>query len=249
VQHIFEGEVTMPGTRLSRSYAWMANLPLLMHAKSLLAIRRRLACLLLACLHMVTLAVTTTPLAIAQSDQAPIIDSVTGSGQGTHGDRQVFSAMVSDDQSLMAVNLLYRFDALSDYQKIEMQPIAGTNLYSASIDTAGTGATLIQYFFEAIDESGNRSLSGFAFDPLERELVAAPSAEVAATPPATAVAQAESSEAAASSGGLSTGRKVLYGVLGVLVVGALIAGSSDSSGGDGRIPIDVTVQNPPTGGN
>ena len=160
--------------------------------------------------------------------------------RGTAGDTQVVSAGITDDVDVESVTLHYRLDPEGPYTSVPMAPLAATDIHSASVETAGTGAEVLQYYIEARDGAGNRSIRGFAFDPLERRLVE-PGA------PALAEAPAEAPEP-----GLSTGQKVLYGVLGVIAVGALAAAAGGSSGGgdDPRadepggngIPVNVTVE-------
>ena len=161
--------------------------------------------------------------------------------RGTAGDTQVVSAGITDDVDVESVTLHYRLDPEGPYTSVPMEPLAATDIHSASVQTAGTGAEVLQYYIEARDGAGNRSIRGFAFDPLERRLVESD---------APALAEAPSAEVPEP--GLSTGQKVLYGVLGVIAVGALAAAAGGSSGGgDGPradepggndIPLNVTVE-------
>jgi len=121
-----------------------------------------------------------------------------------------------------------------------MNALGSTDIHTVSIETEGTGATLIEYYIEARDESGNRSIRGFAFDPLERQLVAG----AGQAPPPVATSPVEAPPPAT---GMSTGRKVLYGVLGLVVVGALAAAASgsDSGGSDDNDNVPVVITIPP----
>ena len=157
--------------------------------------------------------------------------------RGVRGDTQVVSAGITDDVDVDSVTLHYRLNPDAVYESVPMRPLTGTSIYSASVETAATGAEVLQYYVEARDAAGNRSIRGFAFDPLERRLV---------DPAAPAVA-AEAVEVPET--GLTTRQKVLYGVLGVIAVGAIAAAAGGSSGGGDRpladdpngIPVTIVV--------
>lgn len=159
--------------------------------------------------------------------------------EGRRGDTQVFSANVSDDSAIESVTLRYRLESGEPYASLPMKPLGGTNIYTASIAGADADAESIQYYIEAIDAVGNRSIEGFAFDPLERVL---------RTPGVPIAGPAPESEGPAS--GLTTTQKILYGVLGVVVVGAIAAAAGGGGGGSGGgqplgdetdVPVTVVV--------
>ncbi len=151
--------------------------------------------------------------------------------EGLKGDSQVFSATVSDDREVADVLLHYRLDDESIYQNRTMAPIGSTGIFTTTLKIDDT-VDVIQYYIEATDKAGNRTLQGFAFDPIERQLV---ERQV----PAAQLAREEEEPVQ----GLSTGRKILYGVLGLVVVGALAsaAGGSDSGGSSATVPVTITV--------
>lgn len=159
--------------------------------------------------------------------------------EGVRGETQVFSAIVTDEVGIDRVSLHYRLGDTDPYTTVPMQPLVGTDIFTASVETAGTDESVLQYYIEARDGAGNRSIQGFAFDPIERALVDE-SQTLAAAPVPVEAPEAES---------MSTGRKVLYGVLGVLAVGALAAaaGGGDSDGDNPRgddpnnAPLDIIV--------
>ncbi|MGQ7844077.1 hypothetical protein ACUNV4_06360 [Granulosicoccus sp. 3-233] len=163
-------------------------------------------------------------------DSSPPVIESRAVEQGFKGETQVFTATVTDDRGVAAVFLHYRLDGESVYQDRRMEPLGSTGIYSTSL-TTDSDVDVIQYYIEATDLAENRTLQGFAFDPIERELVER----------ALPVADAPAAEAPAP--GMSTGRKVLYGVLGLVVVGALAsaAGGSGSSGGTSDQNVDVTI--------
>ena len=192
------------------------------------------------------------PNAFAQTGEAgdtdPPLIEFEPVERGVRGDTQVVSAGITDDVAVDSATLHYRLDADAPYRSLAMEPLRGTSIYSASVETADTGAEVLQYYVEARDAAGNRSIRGFAFDPLERALVEGDAPAVAAE------------SAAAPEPGLSTRQKVLYGVLGVIAVGAIAAAAGGSSGGgdpargddpggagDGPgtgIPVNITVEVP-----
>lgn len=158
----------------------------------------------------------------------PVIDS-RAVEMGIKGENQVFTATVTDDKGVVSVILHYRLDAESLYQDRRMEPIGTTGIYSTTVATDST-VDAIQYYIEAIDAAENRTLQGFAFDPMERQL----------SERTVPVAQTPAVEAPEP--GLSTGRKILYGVLGLVVVGALAsAGGGGGSSGSTDEPVDVTI--------
>ncbi len=207
---------------------------------------RRLLSISIAVLHvLITCMLAVSVPASAQSaDSDPPVIEFERIEQGVLGDTQVFSATVVDDREVSEVMLHYRFGDQDAYQSIEMIALAGTSIHSASVSTSEESNPVMQYYLEARDSAGNRSIQGFAFDPLERLLFTA-NDPVASDPmpvPATAPVAAA---------GMSNGRKVFYGVLGVIAVGALAAaaggGSDDGGGGNpasddpGRVPLVITV--------
>ena len=117
-----------------------------------------------------------------------------------------------------------------------MSLLGDSGIYTVKLESAELPdqANLIQYYLEATDIVGNRALQGFAFDPLERLLV---SESVAAVPPA--------SEPFVS-GSLSLTRKVIYGAVGLLLVGVLAAASGGGgSGSSAGVPVTVVVDQLP----
>ncbi len=155
--------------------------------------------------------------------------------QGARGDSQVFSATVTDNELIVSVMLHYRFGDSMPYEAIEMSSLSNTSIFTASLETSDEQSDVIQYYVEAVDGAGNRAIQGFAFDPFTRNLVAA--AVVANVDPEPALVPS-----------ISRNRKILYGVLGLIVVGALASASSDSGasgnnrGSEGpNVPLTVVV--------
>jgi len=181
-------------------------------------------------------AVVPIPVWAQSIDAEPPLVDFQPVGEGVRGDSQVFTATVSDNKGVVSVVLHFRFDSDSLYQTREMQALGSTDIYTTTLESndADEAVNSIQYYIEAADAAGNRTLEGFAFDPIERLLVDRP----------LAINEQNSATAADSKSipavGMSTGRKVLYGLLGVIVVGAL-ASSSSGGGASSQPGVDVTV--------
>ena len=191
--------------------------------------KRPLALALAACQIILGLTSAVPGPVMAQAiDSEPPQVTFDRLGEGVRDDTQVVSATVTDNVAVESVVLHYRFDNEASYRTIPMSRLASTDIYSASVEPS-SGDELMLYYLETRDSSGNRTLEGFSFDPIERVLVAA---NVVAT-----TADAPSGTA------ISTRSKILYGVLGLVVVGALAAAAGGSSGGggggDGNVPVTV----------
>jgi len=184
---------------------------------------------LMAAIQVLFLLVATPPAFAQEVDREAPVVTFEPLEQGRRGDTQVFSANVSDEVGVEAVRLFYRFDIEGVYRAVPMELLAETSIYSASIDGIDRDVEVIQYYIEARDASGNRTVEGFAFDPLERVLLDNVELADGASPAGGAVVADEQPIET----GMSTGRKVLYGVLGIVAIGALasLAGGSDGGGG------------------
>jgi len=192
-------------------------------------IARRASLAGLAALHLLMTLVLTVPVAQAQDN-----DSVSPRivfeplGESRRGSKQVFTATVTDDVGVERVVLHHRSAGAERYDAVAMAPLGGTGIYTASITSPAASVEAIEFYIEARDLAGNRSIEGFAFDPLERRLVdASPIAGNTASP---------TTEGPTASG-MSTSRKVLYGVLGVLAIGAIAAAAGGGGGGDSGAPL------------
>lgn len=149
------------------------------------------------------------------------------------GIRQSFFATVVDDDELDSVSLYYRFQSDPAYSTIPMNRVSYSSTYIAHVPTKTTSDRNIEYYIQARDKAGNRTVRGYAFNPLVREIN---------LPDATPVATVAEPNGA-TSGTTGRGRTVLYVVLGVLTLG-LIAGSL---GGDETVEQPVTSEACPDG--
>jgi len=143
--------------------------------------------------------------------------------------RQTFVATVVDDSELDTVMFFYRFAGETNFTRSLMAPLSFSSTYTAQIPTDPNQATAIEYYIEARDVSGNRTVRGYAFNPLVREIepVQANTADV------TPVVDEKAAES--SSRRFPT---VVYVVAGVVLLG-LLAGLSSSSGGETGPPPSI----------
>lgn len=190
--------------------------------------------------HLIFSVLVVAPgLAHAQvTDSEPPLIDLEVVAEGVRGETQVFSAEVTDDNQVSSMTLHYRFGNDSAYEAVPMSVIDGTSIYTASIDTNNTTASTIQYYMEAKDAGGNRTVQGFAFDPFERSLIDEQFAAVdtAGSEPIVPVVPPSK----------LTTRNIAFGVLGLLVLGGLAsAASGGSSGGnttgDGEVELVILV--------
>ena len=136
------------------------------------------------------------------------------------GIRQSFFASVVDDNELDSVSLYYRFQNDPAYSSVLMQRVSYSSTYVVHIPTDAASDRDIEYYIQARDKAGNRTVRGYAFNPLLRTINLAETTPVASTPePATGAVDS------------SSGKKktVLYVVLGVLALG--LAASAAGGGG------------------
>lgn len=208
-----------------------------------LYLRRGIAILLASCQIMLSCVVVGLTPAYAQTlDTEPPkvgIDTVT---EASRNDSQVFTITATDNQSIAFIHLHYRLSPNANYQKGTMTRVGETDLYSFTIPAASLSSAVdsVQYYIEAKDDAGNRTLQGFSFDPLERTLLDSPATL------ASSNAQADASSTSLL-GSLSTTQKVVIGVVGLVVVGALVsaAGGSSDDGGTGVPTVPVTIISQP----
>ena len=168
--------------------------------------------------------------AYAQSDpidvEPPLIEHTMNDAVEA-AERQSFVATVVDDDVLDSVSLFYRFQDDPAYSSVQMNRVSYSSTYIAHISTDPDSARNIEYYIEARDEAGNRTVRGFAFNPLLREINATEVA-VEPNPPPASESMFES---------IGKRKTVLYVVLGVLAVGA-VASAANGFGTKAACPND-----------
>jgi len=116
----------------------------------------------------------TATVAVAQSSpdiRSPVIE-LEVIAESAADNSQVFTAQVIDDKLLKDVLLYYRRAGQQPFTPLAMLQVPNSDNYSASLVTEPTDLRAIEYYIQARDEGGNRSIEGFAFDPYTRILIA-----------------------------------------------------------------------------
>ncbi|MFT6874948.1 MAG: hypothetical protein ACJAZF_001055 [Granulosicoccus sp.] len=203
---------------------------------------RRLTAVLLVFFQLSMGLFSTVPLIVSAQTtdiDPPVIDfeAIT---TGKSGDSQVFAATVIDNVGVQSVKLFYRFAEDTSYRSRLMNMLGSSGIFTVTLDSLEVPdkADFVQYYVEASDGVGNRTLQGFAFDPIERQLVSATVTEVALAPPSEPI----------PTDGLPLTRKIIYGAVGLLIIGVLASASGGSSGGSGSnagVPVTVVVDQLP----
>ncbi len=148
--------------------------------------------------------------------------------------RQTFVASVVDDEELDQVLLYYRFMGETSYSRYVMTRLSFSSTYVAQIPTDPESTSAIEYYIQARDTSGNRTVRGYAFSPLVRSITAPePAGPTASELAAGAGSTPDADDGASATGGLP---KYVYIIGGVLLVG-LIANAAGGSGGNND-PVD-----------
>lgn len=137
--------------------------------------------------------------------------------------RQTFVASVVDDGELDSVVFFYRFAGETYFTRYVMAPLSASSTYIAQIPTDPKLFTAIEYYIQARDRGGNRTVRGYTFSPLVREILPANNPAVAGP---TDLANTEIVKKNSASGI----PKSLYVIGGVLLLG-LIASAASSGGG------------------
>jgi len=164
-----------------------------------------------------------TTAAYAQSDlidvEPPLIEhAIADAVDATF--RQSFVATVVDDGELDNVSLYFRFQGDPAYGTVLMQRVSYSSTYIVHIPTEPDSSRNIEYYIQARDKAGNRTVRGYAFNPLLRE-INLPSSVAEPAPTQASPTMFES---------IGKRKTAVYVVLGVLVAGA-IASQIDLGGG------------------
>lgn len=171
------------------------------------------------------------PQAVAQTQnydyEPPLIEpEVVAEADANY--RQTFIATVVDDVELVYVNLFYRFVGEATYQRINMVQVSRSSSYIAHIPTDPKLGLDVEYYIEASDTSGNRTLHGYAFSPKLRVVIDPNGGVIAGV-----VLDTEATDVGKS-------KTVWYVVGGVLLLGLLAGLAGGDSGGGGSDCIDGT---------
>lgn len=157
---------------------------------------------------------------------------------GIAGESQVFTALVADNQALKDVKLYYRYSGQGPFTSLAMLPLSDTGYYTAKIPTSRSETRSIEYYLQARDQSGNRVVTGYAFDPLIRTL------SIEQPPKPTIGAAPVDTSTDNNQGSASSGIKWWHVALGVLAAGAIAAGLSGGDEPGNGVPITLTATPP-----
>ncbi len=124
----------------------------------------------LSALLMLALGIAAMPGFAQETDTvAPIIE-LEELEDGVADRSQVFTVLIAEDVGLQDATLFYRREGQLPFTAAAMQPLGNTGFYSVSIPTDNSDLRTIEYYLQARDLAGNRTVSGFAFDPYRRTL-------------------------------------------------------------------------------
>ena len=161
-------------------------------------------------------------------------------------ERQSFAAQVVDDRELASVRLYWRYAGETRFEAEAMRRVSSSSTWVADVPTPPDETRAIEYWIEARDAGGNRTVRGFAFSPLVRR-TARPAGSVAGGDGggASGPARQRESRRGVPTGGVaepgteaSGGRTTLWVVLGAVGL-ALVVGLAASGGGGGGTPDPV----------
>ncbi len=167
--------------------------------------------------------------------------------RGIAGQEQVFTSLVSDDSQVQDVFLYFRFNGQQAYNSILMESIGGSSYYIATVSPEENDTRDIEYYIQARDVAGNRTVEGFAFEPIVRQLRTAPVNQTDQTTAGSSTTTTSGSETPtpSSSGGFKLWHLAVGIALLGLVAGAAGGGSGGGGGGNGQtVPLTITVNSP-----
>jgi hypothetical protein len=192
------------------------------------------------CLLALSLSVCTMKPAFAQNIDTvgPVIE-LEELVEGEAGQTQVFTVLIAEDVLLRDASLYYRREGQLPFTPAPMQALGDTGYFSVSIPTDDTDLRTIEYYVQARDEAGNRSISGFAFDPYQRRLQ--PSSKISANAATQATVESIPTLPEEANTPILKQRWVQV-TLGVVALG-ILASMASSDGGDSQVvPLTFNLQ-------
>lgn len=194
------------------------------------------------CCVLLLLVWVVTQHSYAQSidTQAPIIE-LEELSESVADLTQVFTVQIAEDGQLKDATLYYRREGQLPFTPAPMEALGDTGYFSVSIPTDATDIRTIEYYVQARDGAGNRTVNGFAFDPYKRTLSASPSSFKAQTDGnGSLVAVPVTSQAGVKPPLLK--RRWVQITLSVLAVGALASLAGDSGEDSEVVPLTFNLQ-------
>lgn len=173
-------------------------------------------------------------------DSTPPVIELEELADGVADSSQVFTVQIAEETELMDATLFYRRSGQEPYTPATLQPLGSSGLFTVSITTDPTDLRPIEYYIQARDTSGNRTVSGFAFDPYSRRL--APALAVQSRPQASEEQEAGMERASIETAKPFYQRRWFQVTLGVIAVGAL-ASSLDGGDEDTQlVPLTINLE-------
>lgn len=197
--------------------------------------------LFVLCLLVLSVSTLSLKPAMGQSIDTvgPVIE-LEELAEGEADQTQVFTVLIAEDTLLRDATLYYRRQGQLPFTPAPMQALGDTGYYSVSVPTDNTDLRTIEYYVQARDTSGNRTVSGYAFDPYQRRLQ--PSSKIptdAADQTTVQPTPAPSEEASVPP--LLRQRWVQI-TLGVVAVGILASLASSESSDTQVVPLTFNLQ-------
>jgi len=171
----------------------------------------------------------------------PLIEHVVRDGVEASS-WQVFSATVVDDEELDRVRLFYRFAGETVYSSLVMNRVSFSSTWTARVPTETTDIRAVEYYIDALDQSGNRTIHGYPFNPLTRHIVDSSDNKAAddASEAANTVADTDK-----QTGSRKRGLYYLAGAVAVVLMAGLARrGGNDKGCSDNSCEIVFTVERP-----
>ena len=173
----------------------------------------------------------------APDTRAPTIE-LEALERGVADRSQVFTVRASDERGLASVSLYHRREGRQPYTRSDMRALGESGYFTVAIPTDPEDLRAIEYYVQALDENGNRTVEGFAFEPFRRELDPA----TAPNAPVGRAAREADAEPIAEDG--RSRRRWWSVALGVIAVGAIATLARDGDEDGATAPLVVEVQEP-----
>lgn len=110
------------------------------------------------------------PSLAQDADTVPPIIELEELIDGVADRSQVFTVQIAEAEGLLDAILYHRREGQLPFTPAPMKAIGSTGFFSVSIPTDSSDLRTIEYYVQARDLAGNRTVSGYAFAPYKRTL-------------------------------------------------------------------------------
>lgn len=176
------------------------------------------------------------------ADTDPPLIELEELAEGIADRTQVFTAQVTENNDLAGVTLYYRRAGQLPFTPAPMQALGATGYFSVSIPTDFNDIRTIEYYIQAQDEAGNRTVSGYAFDPYQRTLSPSPEPIASAETPSADSAISTSAASAPEPSQPLLKRRWVQVTLGIVAAGVIASAVQDSGDDSEVVPLTFNVQ-------